>query len=94
MFSRLSFMSHFTGLVGGSRMTIMREMRMRGAAQQLKATNLPVNQVARNMGMPVASVSCRLFGKTWGQRRGGLSHKSDGTGRCVKDADHAAGGDC
>jgi AraC family transcriptional activator of mtrCDE len=45
-------------------MAILRELRMRGEAQQPKATDLSVDQVARNTGYASRSSFGRVFGKT------------------------------
>jgi AraC-like DNA-binding protein len=58
--------ARFAELAGRSPMAILRELRMRGAAQQLKATDLSVDQVARNMGYTSRSSFVRAFRKTCG----------------------------
>jgi AraC family transcriptional activator of mtrCDE len=55
---------NLTELVGRPPMAILRELRMRGEAQQPKATDLSVDQVARNTGYASRSSFGRVFGKT------------------------------
>jgi AraC-like DNA-binding protein len=64
--SRSTFMARFTQLVGRSPMAILRDLRMRDAAQQLKATNLSIDQIAHNMGYSSRSSFTRAFKKTYG----------------------------
>jgi AraC-like DNA-binding protein len=59
-------MARFTQLVGRSPMAILRDLRMRDAAQQLKATNLSIDQIAHNMGYSSRSSFTRAFKKTYG----------------------------
>jgi len=64
--SRSAFMARFTDLIGKSPMVILRDLRMRMAAQQLSAHTIPIDQVARNVGYASHSSFVRAFRKVYG----------------------------
>lgn len=63
--SRSAFMARFTALVGQSPMAILRDLRMRQAARQLKAGQYSVDQVAHNAGYDSRSSFIRAFRKAY-----------------------------
>ena len=76
--SRSAFMSRFASVMGRSPMTVLRDLRMRRAAQMLEAQSLSVGQVAHDVGYASRSSFVRAFRETYGvdpteyraQRRG------------------------
>ena len=64
--SRSAFMERFNSLVGKSPMHILRELRMRQAAQLLKASNYPMDQISRTVGYASTSSFLRAFRKAYG----------------------------
>jgi AraC-like DNA-binding protein len=64
--SRSSFMERFASLVGKSPMHILRELRMRQAAQLLRASNYPMDQISRTVGYASTSSFLRAFRKAYG----------------------------
>jgi AraC family transcriptional activator of mtrCDE len=63
--SRSAFMARFTALVGHSPMVILRDLRMRQAAKQLKANNMTVDQIANASGYDSRSSFSRAFRKVF-----------------------------
>jgi len=63
--SRSAFMSRFTDTVGRPPMIVLRDLRMRQAAQQLKNGTFSVDQVARNAGYESRSSFVRAFRKVY-----------------------------
>jgi AraC family transcriptional activator of mtrCDE len=59
--SRSTFMARFSDIAGRSPMVILRDLRMRQAAQQLKAGELSVEEVGRNAGYESRSSFIRAF---------------------------------
>ena len=65
--SRSAFMSRFTGLLGRPPMEVLRELRMRQAALQLRVGASSVNQAVRDAGYKSRSSFTRAFVKTYGR---------------------------
>jgi AraC-like DNA-binding protein len=63
--SRSAFMARFTDVIGQSPMAILRDLRMRLAAQQLQAEALSVEQVSRSVGYSSRSSFVRAFRKVY-----------------------------
>ena len=63
--SRSSFMSRFTEIVGKPPMVVLRDLRMRLAAKQLRAGILSVDQIAQNVGYESRSSFVRVFQDTF-----------------------------
>ncbi len=59
--SRSAFVARFTRIVGRSPMSILRDLRMRQAAGQLRSTALTVDEVARHAGYASRSSFVRAF---------------------------------
>lgn len=64
--SRSAFMARFADVVGQSPMTVLRELRMRQAAEQLKTGQIPIEQIVRNTGYESRSSFARAFRKAFG----------------------------
>jgi AraC family transcriptional regulator, activator of mtrCDE len=73
--SRSAFMARFTAAFGHAPMTILRQLRMRHAANLLAANSLSIDQVAYEVGYASRSNFIRAFQKAYGgdpsQYRGG-----------------------
>jgi AraC family transcriptional activator of mtrCDE len=65
--SRSAFMSRFVSMMGRPPMVVLRELRMRRAAQHLKTLSLSVGQVARNVGYASRSSFVRAFRRVYGR---------------------------
>jgi AraC family transcriptional activator of mtrCDE len=65
--SRSSFMARFTEVTGQTPMRILRGLRMRLAAQQLKNTNLSVEEIVRSVGYESRSSFVRAFRQAYGR---------------------------
>jgi len=65
--SRSAFMSRFVAVIGHSPMTVLRALRMRQAASDLKTTANSVEAIARSAGYESRSSFVRAFKKTYGQ---------------------------
>lgn len=65
LMSRSTFMARFSSVVGRSPMLVLRDLRMRQAAAQLKAGKYSVDQVARNAGYESRSSFIRIFKKLY-----------------------------
>jgi AraC family transcriptional activator of mtrCDE len=65
--SRSAFMSRFVAILGHSPMAVLRDLRMRQAASDLKATSSSVDVIAHNAGYESRSSFVRAFKKTYGQ---------------------------
>jgi AraC-like DNA-binding protein len=63
--SRSAFMARFTELLGRSPMAVLRELRMKKAALQLKTGTFSVNQIARNCGYKSRSSFTKAFRKAF-----------------------------
>jgi AraC-like DNA-binding protein len=59
--SRSAFVARFTRVVGRSPMSILRDLRMRQAADQLRATTMTVDEVAHHAGYASRSSFVRAF---------------------------------
>lgn len=64
--SRSAFMSRFSKAVGQPPMVVLRDLRMRQAAQQLKASNRPIDKIAHNAGYASRSSFVRAFKEAYG----------------------------
>lgn len=64
--SRSAFMARFADIVGHSPMTVLRDLRMRQAAEQLRTGQIPIEQVVRNTGYESRSSFARAFRKAFG----------------------------
>jgi AraC family transcriptional activator of mtrCDE len=64
--SRSVFMARFTDLIGSPPMVILRDLRMRQAAEQLRAGGFSIDQVAHNAGYESRSSFVRVFRKAFG----------------------------
>jgi AraC family transcriptional activator of mtrCDE len=64
--SRSAFMARFSAALGLSPMQVLRDIRMRQAAAQLRAGNLPLDQVARNAGYASRGAFVRAFRDVYG----------------------------
>ena len=64
--SRSAFVARFTGAVGKPPMHVLRELRLRQAMSQLKASGLPIELVARNAGYASRSSFIKAFRKSYG----------------------------
>jgi AraC family transcriptional activator of mtrCDE len=64
--SRSAFMARFTEVVGQPPMSVLRELRMRQAAQQLRANLLSTEQIARDAGYASRSSFVRAFRAIYG----------------------------
>jgi AraC family transcriptional activator of mtrCDE len=64
--SRSAFMARFTSVMGRSPMIVLRELRMRRAAQVLETDSLSVGQVAHEVGYASRSSFIRAFRETHG----------------------------
>jgi AraC-like DNA-binding protein len=65
--SRSAFMAKFTELVGRSPMLVLRDLRMRQAAQQLRSVGFSIDQIAHNVGYGGRSSFVRAFRKAYGK---------------------------
>jgi AraC-like DNA-binding protein len=64
--SRSAFVARFTGVVGRSPMSILRDLRMRQAADQLRSTTMTVDEIARHAGYASRSSFVRAFREAHG----------------------------
>jgi AraC family transcriptional activator of mtrCDE len=64
--SRSTFVQRFTDLVGRAPMTVLRDLRMRQAADQLASDTLSLDQVAGHAGYDSRSSFVRAFRKAYG----------------------------
>jgi AraC family transcriptional activator of mtrCDE len=65
--SRSAFMARFTEVTGQTPMRILRGLRMRQAAQQLRNTNLSVEEIVRSVGYESRSSFVRAFRQAYGR---------------------------
>jgi AraC family transcriptional activator of mtrCDE len=65
--SRSAFMSRFAAVLGHSPMAVLRDLRMRQAASDLKTTSSLVDVIAHNAGYESRSSFVRAFKKAYGQ---------------------------
>lgn len=63
--SRSAFMARFADVVGQSPMHVLRDMRMRQAAEQLRTGQIPIEQIVRNSGYESRSSFARAFRKVY-----------------------------
>lgn len=64
--SRSAFMARFASVIGRSPMIVLRDLRMRRAAQVLEMNSLSVGQVAHEVGYASRSSFVRAFRRTYG----------------------------
>lgn len=64
--SRSAFMVRFTNVIGRSPMMVLRDLRMRQAAADLAAGNMPIDHVIRNTGYASRSSFARAFKQAYG----------------------------
>lgn len=64
--SRSTFMARFYELLGRTPMAVLRDLRLRQAAQQLRATGVPIGQIGRASGYANNSGFIRAFRKAYG----------------------------
>lgn len=64
--SRSAFAARFTHAVGKSPMHVLRELRLRQAMHQLKASGLAIELIARNAGYASRSSFIKAFRKSYG----------------------------
>ena len=64
--SRSAFVARFTRVVGRSPMSILRDLRMRQAADQLRSTTTTVDEIARDAGYASRSSFVRAFREAHG----------------------------
>jgi AraC-like DNA-binding protein len=64
--SRSAFVARFTRVVGQSPMSILRDLRMRQAAEQLRSTTLTVDEITRHTGYASRSSFVRAFREAHG----------------------------
>ena len=64
--SRSAFVARFTSAVGKSPMQVLRELRLRQAMHQLKASGLAIELIARNAGYASRSSFIKAFRKSYG----------------------------
>jgi AraC family transcriptional activator of mtrCDE len=64
--SRSAFMARFASVMGRSPMMVLRDLRMRRAAQALERSSLSVGQVAHEVGYASRSSFVRAFRATYG----------------------------
>jgi AraC family transcriptional activator of mtrCDE len=64
--SRSAFAARFTGTVGKSPMQVLRELRLRQAMHQLKASRLVIESIAHNAGYASRSSFAKAFRKAYG----------------------------
>ena len=65
--SRSAFMARFSDIFGQSPMAILRDLRMRQAAIDLKTTSMPIDTVALNAGYESRSSFARAFRRAYNQ---------------------------
>jgi AraC family transcriptional activator of mtrCDE len=64
---RSAFMARFTAMVGQTPMTVLRDLRMRQAAQVLGSPDLSIDQVAQSVGYESRSSFVRAFRRAYQQ---------------------------
>jgi AraC family transcriptional activator of mtrCDE len=64
--SRSAFVARFTRVVGRSPMSILRDLRMRQAADQLGTTPMTVDEIAHHAGYASRSSFVRAFRQAYG----------------------------
>lgn len=64
--SRSAFVARFTRVVGRSPMSILRDLRMRQAVEQLRSTTMTVDEIARHAGYASRSSFVRAFREAHG----------------------------
>ena len=86
--SRASFASHFRQAFGRTAMDLLREIRLRRAAELLRTTDLPIKSVAGQVGISSRSYFSRAFKALTGEdpahyrasvRRSGTDQRPEGT---------------
>lgn len=65
--SRSAFMARFAEVTGQSPMRILRDLRMRHAAQLLRTTKLSIEEIVRNVGYESRSSFVRAFRRSYGR---------------------------
>jgi AraC family transcriptional activator of mtrCDE len=81
--SRSAFMARFVAAMGRPPMIILRELRMRHAARQLKVSGVSIMQVARSVGYRSRSSFVRAFRGTYGH--GPSQFREQGSARTPAD---------
>ncbi|MEJ8839913.1 AraC family transcriptional regulator [Ramlibacter sp. AN1133] len=64
--SRSAFVARFTAIVGKAPMQVLRELRLRQAMDQLKASSLPIEHIASSAGYASRSSFIKAFRKCYG----------------------------
>jgi AraC family transcriptional activator of mtrCDE len=64
--SRSAFVARFTSMVGKAPMQVLRELRLRQALYQLKASSLPIEHIAHSAGYASRSSFIKAFRKSYG----------------------------
>lgn len=64
--SRSAFVARFTKVVGRSPMSVLRELRMRHAAHELKSTALTIDEIVHHAGYASRSSFVRAFRQAYG----------------------------
>jgi AraC family transcriptional regulator, activator of mtrCDE len=64
--SRSSFMARFVGAMGAAPMAVLRDLRMRQAAAQLRLNELSIGQIAANAGYKSRFSFARAFRRAYG----------------------------
>jgi AraC family transcriptional activator of mtrCDE len=64
--SRSAFVARFNSVVGRSPMSVLRDLRMRQAAEHLRSTAMPIDEVARLAGYLSRSSFTRVFRRVHG----------------------------
>lgn len=65
--SRSAFMERFTRAVGRSPMVVLRDLRMRQAADQLRSSTFSIDEIVRHAGYASRSSFVRAFRKAYGE---------------------------
>lgn len=66
LLSRSAFVARFTKVIGRPPMIVLRDLRMRQAAEQLRSSTLTVDEIVRHTGFASRSSFVRAFRKVYG----------------------------